>query len=506
MLQQFVSKFRNELGIALSIILVIFIFLYFTGTLVSGYHFADDHEIIRIKDDLKSSSVLDVSTKWILEDINVTRRFRPVYYFQRVVETKIFGSDYFALSVYTGFLACIALISFYLATRNMKFTTAESVIFLLIAFTGPQMAIWWRLGPSETIGLTFLGISFYFMSLTAAQTRKPLYEWLFVLFLILTSLCKESFIISIPGIIFLKVCNEKISGNLTWTYALKKNSFMLLPFAVMLLETGYIVMHVGTISSNEGGLPGIIKGVFNNLIILVKTYPFLGLTGLLLLGFNLYKKNRFFKLKWIPVVFALMILIPNLVLYANSGFYERYLLPSTIGFGLVTASIISGFENNFVKFKRIAYVTFVLSVTPLLVRSYTDARSFSKEGLLFKNLVSSITNNYKNGDHVLVAVDPVDFYEQSYSLKKYLLLEKNIILYGFPVTKTLNDKTSESLLEGWKRYFNDSQLDKISSTPDLIVFLDKNLMKTFFNLSGLTQGEYISIMDEGSSFALLKHK
>jgi len=505
-LKQYVKKYQEELIVISSIILALFAFLYFTGTLVSGYHFADDHEIIRIKDDLRSSSVLNVSAKWIEEDINVTRRFRPLYYFQRVVETKVFGSDYFALSVYTGFLACITLISFYLTMRNMKFRTGESVIFLLIAFTGPQMAVWWRLGPSETLGLTFLGISFYFMSLCTAKGRRPLYEWLFVLSLILASLCKESILISIPGVVFLKVYNEKINDNLKWCVALKKNSLILLPLAVMLLEVTYIVMHVGAISANDNGFHGIIKGVFNNLIILIKTYPFLGLAGLILLLLNFYNKNRFFKLKWMPVIFAFIILIPNLVLYANSGFYERYLLPSSIGFGLVTASIISGFDDNYVKLKRIAYVILILSVSPLLIRSYSDARSFSNEGLLFKNLVSSITKNCKSGDHLLVAVDPVDFYEQSYSLKKYLLLEKNIILYGFPVTKTLNDKTSESLFEGWKRYFNDSQFDKLSSSPNLIVFLDKNLIKNFFNFSGITQDEYISIMDEGSSFALLKRK
>lgn len=66
------------------------------------------------------------------------------------------------------------------------------------------MAIRWRLGPNETI----LSISFYIMSLSLKKPEKKLYNYLFAISLIITSLCKESFIIIIPGMILFKVLKD----------------------------------------------------------------------------------------------------------------------------------------------------------------------------------------------------------------------------------------------------------------------------------------------------------
>jgi len=80
--------------VILTIVISVFLFLLLTKTVVSGFHFVDDHEIIKIKNELQSSGLVDVAAKWVKEDMFSNTRFRPVYYIIRVFETKLFGSDF----------------------------------------------------------------------------------------------------------------------------------------------------------------------------------------------------------------------------------------------------------------------------------------------------------------------------------------------------------------------------------------------------------------------------
>ena len=504
MLKPHLLNDKIEIIVIISIIITVFAFLLLSGTLVSGYHFQDDHEIIRIKDDLKTSTVLSVSKKWITEDIHGTRRFRPLYYFHRVIETKIFGSDFLLWSLYTGALACLTMIFFFLAMRNLKYNTGSSIVFMIVAFAGSQMAVWWRLGPNETIGITFFALSFYFMSRSIFGRGNIINNSLFILFLILSSLSKESFIIIIPGVLFFKIYMEKIANNITLRDALQKNILLLVPIIVIVFELAYIVSGVGTIQAFDSGIHSKLIGCYNCVIILVKTYPYLGFVGCVLLLANFILKNSIFELKWLPVILALLILIPNIVLYSRGGIWERYLLPSSVGFGFVVASILNGIKSDFLKAKIIIYLSVLISLSPLMLTSYNNARKFAEEGAALKSLLGGIRQNYIEGTNVLAVVDPINFYEQSYSLKTYLFLEQQITLYGYPLIKSGHDESYNSLINGWKGYFSGVQYEDLKSLPNLIIFLDTRLVKDFFNITKIDQEKYSQVLGISSSFALLK--
>jgi hypothetical protein len=368
------------------------------------------------------------------------------------------------------------------------------------------MAIWWRLGPSETIGITFLAISFYFMSLSLVKTKNVFLDILFILSLILASLCKESFIVSIPAFLFFRIYYEKSKSNIRWIDALENNKLMAIPLVIAVIEMAYMYMNAVSFPSNATRFTEILNGILSNLIILVRTYPLLGLSGLIFIIISIITQGRLIKFNILPLTFLVLLLVPCLVLYSQAGFYERYLLPSSIGFGFLIASLINGIDGAFKRFRIISYTLVIISIAPLLLTSYEAACAFSREGKSISALVSAIKNNYRYGAGILLVVDPVEYYEQSYSLKQYLFLTENINLYGFPVLDKTRDKEMESLMDGWNSYFRDSHIENLSSPPGLIIFLDNNLVENFFSKTRLSHSDYSSVTLGNPDYTLLKYK
>jgi ABC-type cobalt transport system substrate-binding protein len=460
-----------------------------------------------MKHDLSVSSLNEIAKKWVREDIVSTRRFRPLYYIHRVYETRLFGSDFFIWSFYTGFLCCITLIFFYLGMRNLKFRVSESVIFLIISFIGPQSAIWWRLGPAETLGVVFLSLSFYFMSRSLAKRNYQLNTLFFIFFLILSSLTKESFLIIIPAMVFFKIWNENIYIWSSLRESAKKNTLLIIPIAVFLIELIIIKFYLGTdYSGIDSNILNTIKGIFKTFIRFLHTYLNLLIVALLMIFINYRLKRPFFKVDRFSVAFFLLILIPNILLFAKSGLVERYLIPASIGLGFLVVSLVKCIEEDPRWFKKMTIVLIVIAYIPFIVTSFNDATAFAKEGISTNKLLSAISSNYRKGDQTLVVVNPVLEYERSVSMKTYLFYEKNIDLYGYPLIISNDTLNYPDLVGGWKSYFQDKRFENMTSKPGLLIFLDNKIIDEFFILSKLLQQDYLPIGIGYSGFALLRKK
>jgi hypothetical protein len=504
--------FRSMAGkkdkiVIVSIIISVFLFLFLTKTITSGYHFVDDHEVIKMKSDLSSLSLIDGAKKWVQEDLVSNSRFRPVYYIHRVIETELFGSDFFLWSLYTGILCCVTFIFFYLGIRNLKFSPAESIVFLIITFIGPQSSIWWRLGPAETLGMFWLGLSFYFMSACLSGKHYYLNTLFFVFFLILSSLTKESFLIIIPAMIFLKVWNEK---NQIW-YSLRKsvirNLLLIILLIVLALELYFIISYIGTSYSGlDSNIINSLKSYLSTFLRFLRTYLNLIITGLIVLIINFKTKRLVSKTDYFPIVLFLAILIPGIVLFARSGLVERYLLPTSFGLAFLAASYFKGIEENTWRYKKIILALVIISFIPAMVKSSADAIKFSNEGHETKTLLTAIANNYKEGNATLVIADPVQEYERSVSLKTFLYYENKIDLFGYAIIKEGDESKYPDYIGGWKSYFEGKQLENMTEKPALIIFLDNRMINEFFNRSDLSQDDYPAIGIGKSHYALLKEK
>jgi hypothetical protein len=488
-----------------SIIISVFLFLIISNTLTSGYHFVDDHEVIRIKHDLQTSSLGNVTKSWVKQDLYVNTRFRPVYYIHRVFETKLFGSDFLLWSIYNAVLCCMTLVFLYLGMRNLKFTTGESGTLLIITFIGPQSPVMWRLGPGEVLGMLFLGLAFFFMSKSLNKRNHIVKNLLFILFLILASLTKESFMIIVPGLILFKIWNEKIHIWSSLKESLSKNILLLIPLLVIVIEIYFIRKYVGIgYSGLDAKFTDNILSILSTTLRFVKTYLNLVIAGLLLVISALILKKRLAGFNLLAFVFFVMIVAPNIILYSKTGLMERYLLPSAFGLGFLVVSFIKDINENQGGFKKMVLTLVLVSFLPYLVTSFNDARRFSKEGNANKRMFSAISSNYVNGSQVMVIVDPVESYEISVSLKTYLKYEQKIDLFGYCIIKKDNNETDKAYVEGWKSYFDGKQFENLTTAPDLLIFLDNRLTKDFFKTSTVPQLGYSSIDLGDSPYALFK--
>ncbi len=498
----------NNTIVAVSIVILVFLFLGSTRTLTSGFHFVDDHEVIKMKSELKTLSVGEVSKNWIKTDISSNGRFRPFYYFHRVIEAKVFGSDFLLWAVYTAILCCIAMISFFLGVRNLKFSIPESIVFLLAVFLGPQTAVWWRLGPQESLGMVLLGLAFYYMSNSIGKKGLNINNLLFIFFLLLSSLTKESFILVIPGMLLLRIWHEKTSLGLTIKEVLNRNLILLMPLAVAVAELLYIKVHVGTAYAGTGG------GVQETITKVVATSAhfirsFLPLFILLIIIIAISYRTSLRSLKkpdFFPFVFFLLIVLPNIVLYSGSGMFERYLLPASIGVGYLVASALRYVEIIPVWFKRTAVILTIVLFLPFLFAAMSDAVEFSKDGRDTNKLLSALGQDKNNGKATLLVADPVVSYEISVSLKTYLKYEDDIDLYGYCLINDKDSTESKSYVEGWKYYFDGRQLSDMQTNPKSLIFLDKTVVERFFDISGFFRQEYEQVEIGDSGYALFRKK
>jgi len=494
-----------------AILTFVLLFFTFTGTVKSGYHFIDDHEILLISNHLSQEPIVHVYVKIIKKDLK--KRFRPMYYLHRVLQVKIFGKNLTAWAIYTVLLLLITLVCFYAGLRKLDFSILETISFLTLAFVGPQMAIWWRLGPNETIGMFFLGFAFYFM--VSCQKRYRLNTFLFVLFLVLASLCKESFAIIIPAFLLFKVWHEMQLYRWSLKTAIFKNMLLIIPLFVMSIEILIIIFVIGTnkigYAGVYGSIPSVLKGIFS--IIKSKFKQFIVILGFFLAAifFELKDEKKFmnFSKKLImSFSFCLLIIIPNLILYAKSGMFERYLLPSLLGFSFLIVSLI---KETRLKFPWLSLlflaVIFVFSIKPS-INAFSEGRKFSIAGNHTKMILSHISGCFQSSPRVLMVANPVKNFEISASIDRYLSIEKGKKIYAY----SIEDKNSwgklagvgESLTEVWRSWFNNRMFPDMKGEPGSIIFINKDLAERFFNESGLKKENYHNILMNDNRYAIFK--
>lgn len=324
----------SKLKLFCSFGVIFFSLLYFSGTLLSDYHFIDDHELLRIRYFLQQShnDIIGVAKQFILDDFTI--RFRPFYYFHRVLETYFFEIYFPAWYLYTGILGTFTMFFLFMGLYRQNFTKTESFLFAFFVLLGVPAAIWWRLGPNETIGMLFFSAALCMVERPGKLETAKYQEVGFITCMVLASLCKESFILMFPAVLFWRVIIRKEYRNISWFAAFKSRyQTMFFLLLVAALEVGFIVAFVGT---NKIGYAGI------DTTPLLKYYTTLfdfifsgGLSILMFLPLAIAcaspKRKNFF-LEIFPMgILLLLIVFPQAVLYAKSGLLDRYFLPGIMG-------------------------------------------------------------------------------------------------------------------------------------------------------------------------------
>ena len=343
----------KEHYIALSAMLAIWsALLAVPGTIGSGYHFADDHEIICFSQQLSNKTDTFVSLVRTQVGKDMAIRFRPFYYFHRIVISSLLGPNFTLWHFYNLILAGMTSFLLYFCAKNLGFGYAECGIIALLTFFGEQAEIWWRLGPNETIGMFMLSLSLYYMSRSASITSiKKSHTILFAIFTILATLCKESFILCIPAIVFWYNSIKKIKSGKHWTETIVDNiPISILLLTIMSIEIISIVFFVGTEDIGYAGVEKLSIGFFTDAAKDLFFRNGLGVAIIISLIISIRlsgrKRSCFLKKIRMPIILLILWILPQIALYAKTGMSSRYLLPATLGLSIFCAYVVRGIRES----------------------------------------------------------------------------------------------------------------------------------------------------------------
>ncbi len=455
---------NHETVITLLFFLVLwFGILMITGTLDSGYHFMDDHEILQFQPEIAKTTITHEAQKFITNLLHPGFRFRPFYLLHRRLEMKVFGTTLLVWSIYNAFLAVFTSFLLFLFMRRTGFSQIEAMFFALLTVLGEQAAIWWQLGPAETPGIFLLAAALLCMAESVYnQKRKKVMTVLFVVFAILASWCKESFVLMLPALVFWKILLAYQQGSTTPSqktmgHTIKENSITAaILLSVCLWElihiyNGVTMMKIRYAGSQSLTVFELMKATTVNLLYLGG-----GLVVVLFVLLALFFYQRPPKDKTGLILsylfLAAMITGPQILLYMKAGITERYQLPGKIGIILLILVLYQFLNDYFKKSsvkkvwgKKILVVVLVMLVVitlnQLRITRYT-AIGFTRAGHYIQAWFQSIAHHTGPTDITLVITNPITSMEASYALQIYMNTEmkRQNILFSTVQLDTINKK------------------------------------------------------------------
>lgn len=307
------------------------------GTMFSGWHYVDDHEILEWTNPLRSGkrTLLQEATILFPRDYDV--RFRPLYYPIRLLTFLVVGDNLVIYEALKAIEAILGMVLLYYVGKTCGGSVSASLLFSLLSMTGYQSAIWWKLGPQEPQGVIYFAAGMLLLNLYLKTGKRFLSVLSWISLLIMCN-WKESFIVLMPFVILYVVyrsmpeegtlLNRVLSG-------VRAHIVYLVASAVMLVVIiGIIVFVVGTNNSSGAGI-----GVSPRTILSSYQWAFthdlkyyyavtLVLSAILLTYWDTLKSM------WREILLFAAFIGPNLLIYGKEAMAERYLIPSSIGWGL----------------------------------------------------------------------------------------------------------------------------------------------------------------------------
>ncbi len=307
------------------------------GTLTSGFHLVDDWEFAQYIDwmTLDGRSLWDCLKQAVGYDL--TLRFRPLYYINRVLMAAVFGTNLTAMSVVKAAEIVAALVLLYYCARQMKCNMAYAALFALTVMVGYQSAVWWKLGPQESYDIMMFALGFYLL-LKWLGTDRTWYAFASVGAFFLMSIYKEPFILLLP-FVGLYVLYEEMQGSRLsiaglWAAVRHRLPYLLAIGIIFTVEMVLIVFVIGTNNYSYVGLDESVT--FDQYVQAwstaahadLKWYVRFGIImGLIFLTY--WEQTK--KLIW-EVLLAAAIILPQCVTYSKTAIAERYILPCVLGF------------------------------------------------------------------------------------------------------------------------------------------------------------------------------
>lgn len=346
------KRINREWIVLISIILLIFpVILLTTGTITSGWHLVDDHETVALVKEKLGYDVPFWSAFVRVCHIDIAQRWRPAYWFFRVLAAYVFGENYILHNLFLCLIGMATYALLYGTVRNFKCSPISAHLFAGMVILGRQYEIWYRVANQENIGLFFLAVCLWIVSYQYKNndfTQKK-QDILILICAVFCSLIKESFFLVFPAIILFRLGIEGLAlqgGIKSWVKLfVRKIPFWLPALAAFAWSAYMIVFYVGTAPIDYAGVE-LDKGWENTLWNIMRmrgesledfVWITLLCTAVLLIALLFFVIKHRKVEKWYVLLgcMGVYIVCTQIVLYAKSGMWDRYLVPFIVGYGLI---------------------------------------------------------------------------------------------------------------------------------------------------------------------------
>ncbi len=416
---------------------LVFFVLIASGNLTTGPRTVDDNQIYKLQIEFEESGFVDTLQNDVVSRIGMGRLV-PVHCLHKVLQARLFGGNLLLWSVWVGLVGSAGGCLLYLALRLLGFAPGEGLIFSLIVMIGDQSILWWRLLHGEGIGMVLFASGLVCMA-QRIRTDKRIFEFGFILCIVLAMLAKESFILTVPALLFLKIwfsmrlrgmsLNTAIGASwssIIWLTLFSASSVVLIRFGLNTTHFSY----TGWDGYNHEQLVNIIgqhariSHLFLPIFALIGVY-FVACTlagkqtetepsstgesraGLPHLSRDLSRRLFVVGLFWGTIT------IPQLLLYMKSGMlngdgqahYARYIVPAIVGYAFVVAELLRMIRiANPTKTALIVigYVLVGISLGERVAKAYRHAEDFAEESRYNDQWFAAITEHIEPDDPVVL--------------------------------------------------------------------------------------------------------
>lgn len=327
------------------------------GTITCGWHLVDDHEFLRWFYEMKfeGRKVSEIIYEWATRDL--TWRYEPLYYINRILSCALFGINTVAYSVVKVIEIIVSCIFLFYCGRLMGADRIYSFLFAAVSLVGYQSVVWWKLGPQEAQCTMLFAIGFYCMLKWLENTHIRWAIGSIISFLIMCNY-KESFIILLPFLMLyvlyydLNKEDTKITWNRIWNSIKSRFWFYLALGVIFTALILFIFIYVGVSDYDKVGLDAsipyeiYIEAFRSALAGDLKWFKRFGIMFILIL--LTYWEEL--KKMWKEMLLIAVFLIPQIIIFGQSGISERYILPSAIAFSLFFVIMVP--KRNILSGKR----------------------------------------------------------------------------------------------------------------------------------------------------------
>ncbi len=469
--------FREVVMVSILGAALIFLPGFFLGTITSGLHLVDDHEILGYVYNYNNGMTLPELVSYSVRS-DIVNRFRPLYMAVKALLIPMFGDNLIGYELLKAFESLVAFIFIYLNARNFRpyhLSKLGSFAFTITVFLGYQSSIWWKLGTHEIQGILLFSVGFFLLQ-KYIETAKKGYLVIAVILFEMMIFYKENLFLLIPFVglyvFYIDLDNNELTLKGLWA-AIKKRLLIYIVLLLLMAQTLYGCLFIINPNEYKGGTYNLKSDMFNAEAWGTSFHS--DLKWLLRFGllFTIILLSYFKKIKkyWKEFILGIIIILPQVLIYASIGMTERYIVPASVGFAYIFVYI--PFATGILrKWRKKVYIVGLILLTLAHGRvMLREADYYRFRGNGVQTAADFIVDTSMSYPDVKI-LSTLEYFESNKTLELYSMIrDVDRIYFYHSYHDNMYDPYINRMYDGWNTLSGEDDFHSISQLNEFDVII-----------------------------------